>query len=238
MQEVIAFPVKISILKGQLYQLELLKKNYIVTIFLSYSVQSITLVNDVQHIARSSYYRAEWFVTKYLNSKVFTSDYIHQILYFRKKKYREEKTSLAVDLCFQHYISSSAFFVWKIRMKSFSSSKVSKESVSDELTLAMLFEDRDSNSQNRISAYSTFYISFQQVCQSIISGISLLLTAQEELTNNSTRIQFGWQSFVYSVIYRVFSLMSSSTLNSYKRYQAVQFLSTSATVNLQQSEVQ
>lgn len=75
-------------------------------------------------------------------------------------KYREEQASLAMDLCFQHYISSSTFLVWKIRKKSVSSSKVSKERVSDELPLTVLFEGRDFNSQNRISAYSTSHIKF------------------------------------------------------------------------------
>jgi len=52
----------------------------------------------------------------------------------------EEQTCLEVDLCFQYYIFSSPIFGWKPRIKSFSSSWVSKESGSDELPLSMLFE--------------------------------------------------------------------------------------------------
>lgn len=55
-------------------------------------------------------------------------------------RYTEEQTCLEVDLYFQHYIFSSAIFGWKPKIKSFSSSRVSKESGSDELPLSVLFE--------------------------------------------------------------------------------------------------
>lgn len=55
-------------------------------------------------------------------------------------KYTEEHTCLEVNLCFPYCVFSHAVLGWKPRIKSFSSSQVSKESGSDDLPLSTLFE--------------------------------------------------------------------------------------------------
>lgn len=137
-------------------------------------------------------------------------------------KYTEEQTCLEVDLYFQHYIFSSAIFGWKPKIsRVLAHHGFLKNLIQTSCHCQCCLKAEIPTHKARFHLTQRLYKD-QWLFQSIISGISLLLTGKEQVTNNSTGTQFWLAKFFFcNVIYTILSLMSSSILNRYIRYQAV-----------------